>query len=29
VGVWILGIVFPWVIGRAVARQRQLTVAAD
>jgi signal transduction histidine kinase len=25
VGIWILGIAFPWVIGRAAARQRQLT----
>ena len=28
VGIWILGIVFPWVIGRAVARQRQLAAGA-
>jgi signal transduction histidine kinase len=25
VGIWILGIVFPWIIGRAAARQAQLT----
>jgi signal transduction histidine kinase len=25
VGIWILGIVFPWIIGRAAARQSQLT----
>jgi signal transduction histidine kinase len=29
VGIWILGIVFPWVLGRAVARQRQLLAQLD
>jgi signal transduction histidine kinase len=29
VGIWILGIVFPWVIGRAVARQLQLAAQLD
>jgi signal transduction histidine kinase len=29
VGIWILGIIFPWVLGRAVARQRQLLVQLD
>ncbi|HEY6776456.1 MAG TPA: histidine kinase [Thermoleophilaceae bacterium] len=29
VGIWILGIVFPWVVGRAAARQAQLTAQLD
>ncbi len=29
VGIWILGIVFPWVIGRAAARQLQLAAQLD
>jgi signal transduction histidine kinase len=29
VGVWILCIVFPWIIGRAAARQRQLAAQLD
>ena len=29
VGIWILGVVFPWVIGRAVARQLQLAAQLD
>jgi signal transduction histidine kinase len=29
VGIWILGIVFPWIIGRAAARQAQLTAELD
>jgi signal transduction histidine kinase len=29
VGIWILGVIFPWVLGRAVARQRQLLVQLD
>jgi signal transduction histidine kinase len=29
VGIWILGTSFPWVIGRAMARQRELTAQLD
>jgi signal transduction histidine kinase len=29
VGIWILGIVFPWLIGRAAARQLQLAAQLD
>ncbi len=29
VGIWILGIAFPWVIGRAVLRQGKLTAALE
>jgi signal transduction histidine kinase len=29
VGIWIMGIAFPWVIGRAAARQVQLTTQLD
>jgi signal transduction histidine kinase len=29
VGIWVLGIVLPWVIGRAVARQGQLAAQLD
>ena len=29
VGVWILGIAFPWVVGRAMAHQRELTLQLD
>jgi signal transduction histidine kinase len=29
VGIWILGIAFPWVIGRAVARQAQLAAQLE
>ena len=29
VGIWIMGIAFPWVIGRAAARQRQLAAQLD
>ena len=29
VGIWILGIAFPWLIGRAVFRQRQLAAALE
>lgn len=29
VGVWLIGIAFPWVIGRAAARQMQLTTQLD
>ena len=29
VGIWLLGIAFPWLIGRAAARQTQLTAQLD
>jgi signal transduction histidine kinase len=29
VGVWILGTAFPWVVGRAMAHQRELTIQLD
>jgi signal transduction histidine kinase len=29
VGIWILGIAFPWVLGRVAARQRELTAQLD
>jgi signal transduction histidine kinase len=29
VGIWIIGIVFPWLMGRAMARQRQLALELD
>ena len=29
VGIWLMGIAFPWVIGRAAARQRQLVEQLD
>lgn len=29
VGIWILGIAFPWLVGRAVFRQRQLAAALE
>jgi signal transduction histidine kinase len=29
VGIWVMGIAFPWVIGRAGARQRQLATQLD
>jgi signal transduction histidine kinase len=29
VGIWIMGIAFPWIIGRAAARQVQLTTQLD
>jgi signal transduction histidine kinase len=29
VGIWILGIVFPWIIGRAAARREELTAELD
>jgi signal transduction histidine kinase len=29
VGIWILGTAFPWVIGRAMAHQRELTIQLD
>lgn len=29
VGIWILGTAFPWVIGRAMAHQRELTLQLD
>jgi signal transduction histidine kinase len=29
VGVWLLGITFPWVVGRAFAEQRRLTLELD
>jgi signal transduction histidine kinase len=29
VGIWIMGIIFPWLIGRAAARQTQLTMQLD
>jgi signal transduction histidine kinase len=29
VGVWIMGIVFPWVVARALARQRDLTLELE
>jgi signal transduction histidine kinase len=29
VGIWILGIVFPWAVGRAMAHQRELTIQLD
>jgi signal transduction histidine kinase len=29
VGIWIMGVVFPWIIGRAAARQSQLTAQLD
>jgi signal transduction histidine kinase len=29
VGIWILGTAFPWVLGRAMAQQRELTVQLD
>jgi signal transduction histidine kinase len=28
-GIWLMGIAFPWLIGRAAARQRQLTAQLD
>jgi signal transduction histidine kinase len=29
VGIWILGIAFPWAVGRAMAHQRELTIQLD
>jgi signal transduction histidine kinase len=29
VGIWILGVAFPWILGRAAARQRELTAQLD
>jgi signal transduction histidine kinase len=29
VGIWILGLAFPWILGRAAARQRDLTAQLD
>jgi signal transduction histidine kinase len=29
VGIWILGLAFPWILGRAAARQRELTAQLD
>src|SRR5215211_1455407 len=29
VGIWIMGVAFPWILGRAAARQRELTAQLD
>jgi signal transduction histidine kinase len=29
VGIWIMGVIFPWIIGRAAARQAQLTAQLE